>query len=78
MFEQILAIDILAALLLPAAWGLAGYLAGRLAFRRTRGRLLVSVRITFAVLGLAGLLVVAKLLRSSSSGHTVGYSRTSG
>ena len=62
MFEQILAIDILAAILLPAAWGLAGYLAGRLAFRRTRGRLLVSVRITFVVLGLAGLLVVAKLV----------------
>ena len=62
MFEQILGIDILAALLLPVAWGIAGHLAGRLAFRRTRGRLLVSVRITFAVLGLAGLLVVAKLV----------------
>jgi hypothetical protein len=62
MFEQILGIDILAALLLPVAWGSAGHLAGRLAFRPTRGRLLVSVRITFAVLGLAGLLVVAKLV----------------
>jgi FtsP/CotA-like multicopper oxidase with cupredoxin domain len=62
MFEQILGIDILAALLLPVAWGIAGYLAGRLAFRPTRGRLLVSVRITLAVLGLAGLLVVAKLV----------------
>lgn len=62
MFEQILGIDILSALLLPVAWGIAGYLAGRLAFRRTRGRLLVSVWITFAVLGLAGLLVVAKIV----------------
>jgi len=61
MFEQILGIDILIALLLPVAWGLAGYLAGRLAFRRTRGRLLVGAWITFAVLGLALLLVVAKL-----------------
>jgi hypothetical protein len=62
MFEQIIGIEILAALLLPVAWGIAGYLAGCLAFRRTRSRLLVSVRITLAVLGLAGLLVVAKMV----------------
>jgi FtsP/CotA-like multicopper oxidase with cupredoxin domain len=62
MFEQILGIDILIALLLPVAWGIAGYLAGRLAFRRTRGRLRVGAWITFAVLGLGGLLVVAKLV----------------
>jgi hypothetical protein len=62
MFERILVIDIFVALLLPVAWGIAGYLAGRLAFRPTRGRLLVSVSITLAVLGLAGLLVVAKMV----------------
>jgi hypothetical protein len=62
MFERILVFDIFVALLLPVAWGIAGYLAGRLAFRPTRGRLLVSVRITLAVLGLAGLLVVAKIV----------------
>jgi hypothetical protein len=33
-----------------------------LPFRRTQGRLLVSVGITLAVLGLAGLLVVAKMV----------------
>jgi hypothetical protein len=32
MFEQIPGIDILVALLLPIAWGIAGYLAGSLAF----------------------------------------------
>jgi hypothetical protein len=62
MFEQILGIDILTALLLPITWGIAGYLASRLTFRRTQGRLLVSVGITLAVLGLAGLLVVAKMV----------------
>ena len=62
MFEQILGIDILTALLLPVAWGLAGYLAGRLAFCRTRGRLLVRARITLTILGLALLLVAAKLV----------------
>ena len=62
MFEQILGIDMLTALLLPVAWGLAGYLAGRLAFRRTRGRLLVGARITLAILGLPLPLVAAKLV----------------
>jgi hypothetical protein len=33
MFEQILGIDIFVALLVPIAWGIAGYLAGSLAFR---------------------------------------------
>ena len=62
MFEQLLGIDVLTALLLPVVWGITGYLAGRLAFRRTQGSLLVSARITLALLGLAGLLVVAKLV----------------
>jgi FtsP/CotA-like multicopper oxidase with cupredoxin domain len=64
MFEQILGIDILVALLLPVAWGIAGYLAGRLAFLRTQGRLQVGAWITLAVLGLTGLLVAAKLATS--------------
>jgi FtsP/CotA-like multicopper oxidase with cupredoxin domain len=61
MFEQILGIDIIVALLLPVAWGIAGYLAGRLAFSRTRGRLRIGAWITLAVLGLGWLLVVAKI-----------------
>ena len=62
MFEAVLGVGALVAPALLAAWWLAGYLAGRLAFRRTRGRLRLGAWIVFASLGLAGLLTVANLL----------------
>ena len=61
MFEVVLGVGVMAAPALLAAWWLAGYLAGRLAFRRTRGRLRLGAWVLLAVLGLAGLLTVAEL-----------------
>jgi FtsP/CotA-like multicopper oxidase with cupredoxin domain len=61
MFEVVLAAGAMVAPALLAAWWLAGYLAGRLAFRRTRGRLRLGAWVLLAVLGLAGLLTAAAL-----------------
>ena len=61
MFEVVLGVGVIAAPALLAAWWLAGYLAGRLAFRRTQGRLRLGAWVLLAVLGLAGLLTVAEL-----------------
>ena len=61
MFEAVLGAGAIIAPALLAAWWLAGYLAGRLAFRRTRGRLRRGAWILFAGLGLAGLLTVVEL-----------------
>ena len=61
MFEAALGVGVLVAPALLAAWWLAGYLAGRLAFRRMRGRLRLGAWILFTVLGLAGLLTVVEL-----------------
>jgi FtsP/CotA-like multicopper oxidase with cupredoxin domain len=61
MFEATLGVGVLVAPALLAAWWLAGYLAGRLAFRRTQGRLRLRAWILFIVLGLAGLLTVVEL-----------------
>jgi FtsP/CotA-like multicopper oxidase with cupredoxin domain len=61
MFEAVLGAGAMVAPTLLAAWWLAGYLASRLAFRRTRGRLRLGAWISLTVLGLAGLLTVANL-----------------
>src|ERR671917_144685 len=61
MFEAVLGVGAMVAPVLLAAWWLAGYLAGRLAFRRTQGRLRLGAWLLFTVLGLAGLLAVANL-----------------
>ena len=61
MFEAVLGVGTLIAPALFLAWWFAGYLAGRLAFRHTRGRLRLGARVLFAVLGLAGLLTAAEL-----------------
>jgi FtsP/CotA-like multicopper oxidase with cupredoxin domain len=61
MFEAVLGVGVLLAPALLAAWWLAGYLAGRLAFRRMRSRLRLGAWLLFTVLGLAGLLTVANL-----------------
>jgi FtsP/CotA-like multicopper oxidase with cupredoxin domain len=61
MFEAALGVGVLVAPALLAAWWLAGYLAGRLAFRRTQGRMRLGAWILFIVLGLAGLLTVMEL-----------------
>ena len=61
MFEAVLFASAAVALALLAAWWLAGYLAGRLTFGRTRGRLRLGARALLAVLGFAGLVSVAEL-----------------
>jgi FtsP/CotA-like multicopper oxidase with cupredoxin domain len=61
MFEAVLGAGTLIAPLLLAAWWFAGYLSGRLAFRRTRGRLRLGAWVLLTVLGLAGLLTAAEL-----------------
>ena len=60
MFEAFLGLGMLVTPALLIAWWLAGYLAGRLAFRRTRGRLRLGARILLAVVGLAALLTAAE------------------
>jgi hypothetical protein len=60
MFEAILGISALATLVLLITWWLAGYLAGRLAFRRTRGRLQLAAGVLLALLGLAALVTAAE------------------
>jgi FtsP/CotA-like multicopper oxidase with cupredoxin domain len=60
MFEAALGLGVMVAPALFGAWLLAGYLAGRLAFRRTRGRLRLGARVLLAVLGFAGLLTLAE------------------
>jgi FtsP/CotA-like multicopper oxidase with cupredoxin domain len=62
MFEAVLGVGAMLAPALLSAWLLAGYLAGRLAFRRTQGRLRLGAWTLFTVLGLAGLLTVVELL----------------
>ena len=61
MFEAVLGVGAMVAPVLFAAWWLAGYLAGRLAFRNTRGRLRLGAWVLLAVLVLAGLLTAAEL-----------------
>lgn len=61
MFEGLLAASAMLALALLAAWCLAGYLAGRLAFSRTRGRLRLGAWALLALLGLTGLLAAVEL-----------------
>jgi FtsP/CotA-like multicopper oxidase with cupredoxin domain len=61
MFEAVLFAGAIVAPALLAAWWLAGYLAGRLAFRRTRGRLRLGAWVLLTVVGLAGLLTAAEL-----------------
>ncbi|HEX2054417.1 MAG TPA: multicopper oxidase domain-containing protein [Actinomycetota bacterium] len=61
MFEAVLGIGTMVAPALLAAWWLAGYLAGRLAFCRTQRRLRLGVWALLTVLGLAGLLSAAEL-----------------
>jgi FtsP/CotA-like multicopper oxidase with cupredoxin domain len=61
MFEAVLGAGAMVAPALLAAWWLAGCLAGRLAFRRTRSRLRLGAWILFTVLGLAGLLTAVEL-----------------
>jgi FtsP/CotA-like multicopper oxidase with cupredoxin domain len=60
MFEAALGLGVMVAPALLGAWLLAGYLAGRLALRRTRGRLRLGARVLLAVLGFAGLLTMAE------------------
>src|SRR3712207_8547416 len=60
MFEAALGLGVMVAPALLGAWLLAGYLASRLAFRRTRGRLRHGARVLLAVLGFAGLLTTAE------------------
>jgi hypothetical protein len=69
MFEAVLGAGTLIAPVLLAAWWFAGYLSGRLAFRRTRGRLRLGAWVLLTVLGLAGLLTAA-----GSCGPTAGCS----
>jgi FtsP/CotA-like multicopper oxidase with cupredoxin domain len=61
MFEAVLGAGTLIAPPLFLAWWLAGYLAGRLAFGRTRGRLRLGAWVLLTVLGLAGLLAAAEV-----------------
>jgi FtsP/CotA-like multicopper oxidase with cupredoxin domain len=61
MFEALLGAGVMVAPALLAAWLLAGYLASRLASRRTRGRLRLGAWTLFTVLGLAGLLTAVEL-----------------
>ncbi len=61
MFEAALGISAMVALALLAAWWLAGYLAGRLAFCRTQRRLRLGAWTLLTVLGLAGLLTAVEL-----------------
>ncbi len=61
MFETILSTEVAVALLLLVTWWIAGYLVGRLAFRRTGGRLRFTAWSGLVVLGLAGSLVVARV-----------------
>jgi len=68
MFEAILGISALATLVLLITWWLAGYLAGRLAFRRTRGRLQLAAGVLLALLGLAALVTAAA---GSQPGHHI-------
>jgi FtsP/CotA-like multicopper oxidase with cupredoxin domain len=61
MFEAVLGIGAMVALALLAAWWLAGYLVGRLAFCRTQRRLRLGAWVMLTVLGLAGLLTAVEL-----------------
>ena len=61
MFEAVLGIGAMVAPPLLAAWWLAGYLAGRLAFCRTQRRLRLGAWALLTVLGLAGLLTAVEL-----------------
>jgi FtsP/CotA-like multicopper oxidase with cupredoxin domain len=61
MFEAALGIGAMVAPALLAAWWLAGYLAGRLAFCRTQRRLRLGAWALLPVLGLAGLLTAVEL-----------------
>jgi FtsP/CotA-like multicopper oxidase with cupredoxin domain len=60
MFEAILGISTLVTPALLITWWLAGYLAGRLALRRTRGRLRLAAGVLLAFLGLAALVTAAE------------------
>ena len=60
MFEAILGVSALVTPALLITWWLAGSLAGRLAFRRTRGRLRLAAGVLLAFLGLAALVTAAE------------------